>query len=401
MGRLSYRWVAAVVAGALCGVAAAASHECRDMRELAVLEADKGVEALTVRAWRHYNGVGVPADRKQALALWEEAAGRGDARAMMRLGQPRPHGEGNPPEYATNLDRLGEAAEKQDLLAMVAVGQMYADGRAGGAAGRKQGLMMLERAAERGSVFAGASLAMFFERAANKNVALAKVWAERTMILAKKNEAVMGTEDLVSLGNMLMAGAGGARDVAKGTEYLTAGAKLGDPVAMHLLANAYARIGDEKDAAVKPDYVQARQWASGAVRGGYARANVLLAYLQLAGLGGEKDPEFAVELLARPMEVGYPEAKRMMAMMYLNGQGVMRNTWRAETLLTQAAEDGDAEAMWDLVRAYRDGDMGLARDKEKAALWLSRAYEKGHPAAKAMRERYEKAGAASRPATRP
>lgn len=402
--RLSRSVSILLLAGLTCAAAFGAGPECRDTRSLAILEAEKGADALTVRAWRYYNGAGVPADRKHALDLWQQAAAAGNARAIARLGQPRPHAEAAMLEYKTDFDRVAEAVAKKDPLAAVVFGRAYLGGQIGGDKGKSQGLILLEGAAERGSVAACVEMALFFDRSASRNAQNAKEWMARANKLAEKNPNLLESEDMVALGRAWASGVGGVKDLSRAMTWFEGAAKLGDPVAMEQLALGYAGLlshEDKEAPAAKTEPALARQWAAQAVRGQYARANILLAYLNLGGIGGDPDAEYAADLLLRPVEVGYPDARRMLGMMYLSGRGVMRNTWRAETLLTQAAEDGDVEAMWSLVRAYHEGGMGLARDNEKAAFWLGKAYEKGDPKAKAMLEEFRRARTATQPATQP
>lgn len=71
---------------------------------------------------------------------------------------------------------------------------------------------------------------------------------------------------------------------------------------------------------------------------------------------------------------------------YLEGIGVSLDYEKGTTWLTIAAEQGYAEAQYNIGNCYRTGK-GFKKDKAKAREWLEKAANQGHEAAKKDLER--------------
>ncbi len=65
--------------------------------------------------------------------------------------------------------------------------------------------------------------------------------------------------------------------------------------------------------------------------------------------------------------------------MYAEGHGVEQDFAKSVELYTKAANLGNADAQFELGKAYEDGLGGLPRDNAKALELMLKAEEQGHP----------------------
>ena len=84
------------------------------------------------------------------------------------------------------------------------------------------------------------------------------------------------------------------------------------------------------------------------------------------------NPKVAMDLFQRAADKGQAGATRRIASMYLNGEAVAQDIVRAEQMLTELAEAGDAQSFVDLGDLYRDG-IFVATDVPKAVGFYERA----------------------------
>lgn len=104
----------------------------------------------------------------------------------------------------------------------------------------------------------------------------------------------------------------------------------------------------------------------------------------IATPGGQTETELLLPVERMVLDkYGHPEGEAKLGAMYLNGEGVPKDFGKAEFWLGMAAEDGDAEAQFNLGTMYRDGKipnfrgdtadhLALAKD------WWREAAKRGH-----------------------
>ncbi|KAH3714524.1 hypothetical protein Pelo_18966 [Pelomyxa schiedti] len=93
----------------------------------------------------------------------------------------------------------------------------------------------------------------------------------------------------------------------------------------------------------------------------------------------QKDVKKAIELFQRTFRFWreLQPAMRKLAQYYQDGQGVSVDIDKAISLLNNAADAGDDQAMFELSNLYSTGD-GVPIDMPRAVSLLQRAYKMGH-----------------------
>ena len=110
------------------------------------------------------------------------------------------------------------------------------------------------------------------------------------------------------------------------------------------------------------------------------RAQYYLATCLVHGLGVERNPTKATELLELAREQGFVPAYHALGICCANGTGVPRNESRAIRLLKEAASFGDANSMFELGRFYWPStriETNVPQSKQRAFDYWERAASKG------------------------
>lgn len=141
---------------------------------------------------------------------------------------------------------------------------------------------------------------------------------------------------------------------------------------------------------VKPDYAKARDWFTAAARQEDPLSLHYLSAMYRRGTAVERNVGYAVELLTRSAELGYPPAKRELGMDLIYDQTDRRDVDRGLYFLEAAALDNDLIAALNLGLEYLSAN-NTERDLTGALRWLSRAAERDDPLASLwLAELYEK-----------
>lgn len=126
------------------------------------------------------------------------------------------------------------------------------------------------------------------------------------------------------------------------------------------------------DAFDKGDYSTAARFWEKLSRTGDVEAQFKLGMLYAQGLGVERDPRKAHELLLAAAEAGNPAAQYVVARDYRYGIGTGRSPKVALMWLRESADRDFAPAQIALGRLYLSGD-GVRRDPKQADYWLGKA----------------------------
>lgn len=157
------------------------------------------------------------------------------------------------------------------------------------------------------------------------------------------------------LGELYRTGDGVDIDAAATVEYLTSAAEQGYPTAQYRLGTLYL-TGNM----VEQDLITATEWMELAAEHGYTEANQALAELDKAAP--------AADTIASPS----PEAQQ-------TEDSANEEATTPLTPHTRAAEQGDAEAQYQLGESYRKGTgKDISRSFKEAARWYGLAAEQGH-----------------------
>jgi len=316
--------------------------------------------AQCCRATCYLKGMGVSKDDAEAVKWLREAAEQGNAAGQAGLGNCYVLGTGVPQDAEEAVKWLRLAAEQGEAEAQAALGACYLSGMS-----------------------------------VSQNVMEAVTW------LRKAAEQRFVPSQFM-LGICYAEGAGVPKDMTEAVKWFHLAAEQGDVEAQFTLGECYS---DGKG--VEQDEAEAVKWYRKAAEQGKAEAQLILATCYLSGEGVPEDMEEAVTWYRKAAEQEFVPAQFMLGVCYLNGVGVPQDQaeavkWlrkaaeqgfeKALELLQQikddpdleqirkAAEQGDAEAQFQLGECYRLGT-GVAQDIEEAAKWYRKAAEQGHAVA--------------------
>ena len=124
-----------------------------------------------------------------------------------------------------------------------------------------------------------------------------------------------------------------------------------------------------------PGFSRARETWEPLVAEGDPAASFHLAMLHMFGLGGaDFDQVAALQLIERAAEHRYPPAQTFMGLLAERGDGTLVATDEglAFEWYAHGAKGGHCAAVRRLVRAYTEGELGVAPDAGKADEWRGR-----------------------------
>lgn len=265
------------------------------------------------------SGIGVEADREQAMVWYKKAADRGDYDAMVILDEMRTSGpadasgnmESEPAMYAARIRTF----EKNNPHAVFQ--RYYEQAQTGSAHGQYN---------------------------------LACAYAN---------------------------GIGVPKDQKKASYYLLKAADQGDAVALMWMGyRYYYGRGVRKDAkAAVAAFKKSAQK-------GNADAMFWLGYLYAQGSGIAKNDKQAVQWYRKAAEAGLKVAAYNLGNCYRNGRGVSRDIGKAMYWYKRSADAGFASAMCAMGKLYYRGTAGVKRDNGLARWWFNKAAKLNDPQAK-------------------
>jgi TPR repeat protein len=196
-------------------------------------------------------------------------------------------------------------------------------------------------------------------------------YARSEFIKADQAGSAMGA---MALGYMYLNGLGGAQDTDEALRLFWRAGNAG-------VADAYADGGLVYMNANPANYTEAARWFDRAVALGYSDADFYLGYMNLQGLGMQRNPYRAVQLLQRAYKAGDLQANFLLATMYERGEGGLpRDPRGAVEMLAASAAAGDPYAQVELGNCYYNG-VGVTANHGSAALWYFKAGQTGMPEA--------------------
>ncbi len=173
------------------------------------------------------------------------------------------------------------------------------------------------------------------------------------------------------------------KDCAKALEWYRKAAEQGEARAQAILGHCY-----NKGQCVEQDYAQAVEWYRKAAEQGHAQAQNNLGYCYGKGQSVEQDYAQAVKWYRKAAEQGLDAAQFNLGMMYYNGNGVTQDYAKAAEWYRKAAEQGYAKAQCQLGFMYLDYGYGVVPDFAEAVDWFQKAAEQGNAVAQKMYEKF-------------
>lgn len=224
------------------------------------------------------------------------------------------------------------AAERGSSSSQVLLAVMYANGDGGKEKSDKLAAYWYESAAEGGNVYAQQKLGDLYEmgKGVPVNLKVAAEWREKA--------ANRGNVDAqLKLGKMYLDGLG-----------------------------------------VEQDYKKAKYWLNRSAVEGNSEAQFLLGKMYHLGLGVEQNREIAGNWLAKAASHSYEDAVKLLNLLESFGLHVEEGFYQRLPELDKLAQDGDAEAQYQLAVRYESGGYGMKKNAEKALYWFKQAANNGH-----------------------
>jgi TPR repeat protein len=262
-------------------------------------------------------------DVRESLRVAAEA---GDSAASLAMARSL-FGDPDPEKQAQGIGYLEGAAEAGARDAIEQLGDLYANGGYGLAPDPAKARETYERAVKAGSLQALASLGQLL-----LNTDFSADGQKRGLEMLEQAAEAGQVTAATRLAEIYLGGLGVEPDVDKAMHFYGVGLINGSP-------GAILGVGD-------------------ALRTGTR---------QLA-----TNPKVAMDLFQRAADSGDKGAARRIASMYLNGEAVAQDVVRAEQMLTELANAGDAQSFVDLGDLYRDGTF-VAADIPKAVGFYEKA----------------------------
>jgi len=273
------------------------------------------------------------------------------------------------PSFAMNPEELAltrRAAENGSASAQVLLAIAYLNGDAGLAKDGILAAQWFERAALQGNGYAEARLADLYADGigVTKSMKIAADWRERA--------ARRGNVDAqFKLGEMYLEGIGVSQDRQRARDWLQAAAEDGHREAAYLLARMYREgLGGPEDP------VLADHWLYKSAVRGFAAAEELIGWIK--SFGHTYDKTVSPEALRRLAEDGDAEAQYQLGLRcYLGKGGEKRDLPQAVKWFERAAGQGQVMAMRNLAHILARGENGVPADPSAAKAWEDRANKSG------------------------
>jgi hypothetical protein len=316
--------------------------------------------------WLYEQGQGVSQDEKEAARWYHYCAKKGDAYCQLALGRALAHGRGIAQDPARAVEWYRRSAEQGWAEAQVTLGDAYESGD-GVEQDYGEAVRWYRAAAEQNHAGAQYALGVMYERGngVDKDLAQAAAWYRKA--------AEQGHADAQNnLGYAYEHGNGVDRNPAEALAWYRKAAEQGHVTAQVNLGLAYAN-----GTIVARDPAAAVVWFRKAAEQGHAGAQYNLGYAYEHGEGVDKNPREAAAWYRKAAEQNHAAAQTSLGLAYYNGNGVGRDFAEAVAWWRRAAALGEAAAMYNMGYVHEYGE-GVPQDLAAANRWYVLAHVKGH-----------------------
>lgn len=169
-----------------------------------------------------------------------------------------------------------------------------------------------------------------------------------------------------------MDGNGVPKDLRRAFGWYEAAAMQGNPDSEFNVGRAYEH-GD----GVEVNYKLALKWYTRAAEEGSVQAQNNLAHMYMDAKGTESDYDLALKLLRAAADKEHPTALNSLGHVYSKGIGVPKNDALSFEYYKRAADKGLDIAYFNVGSFYFDGDRGKQQDFHSAKVWYEKAAAQG------------------------
>jgi TPR repeat protein len=270
------------------------------------------------------------------------------------------------PDYLAAVGFLLEGAEGGSMLGWSNLGLAYMNGL-GVKKDLAQGVALIRRAADGGSIIAERTLGVMYLNGKNipKDASLA-------LTLLRRASDSGDPEAAYYLGCMALAGIGLPVNRSLAEQYFELSASRKNEKALAHLADGLLTAAPNDPASA----ARAREYYLEAAKQGDAASIRQLIWMDLSGVGGNRRPTEAVELLQPLAAQNDAWAMTQLASCYRRGDGAPWDETRAMELFQKAGNLNDAEAQSETGRGYMNGFGNDGQNYKLAADWLTLAANK-------------------------
>jgi TPR repeat protein len=227
---------------------------------------------------------------------------------------------------------------------------------------------MIETAAQRGVDGAQVLLATMYRNGDSgyaQDDKLALHWFELAAIQGNTFAQKM-------LGDIYAEGRGVEKNQKLAADWREKAANRGNVQAQYLLGKMY--LNGE---GITQDTVKGESWLQRAAQEGSSEAQFLLGKIHYTHKNSAEEQAIAGNLLAKSAAQGYQDAIQLIHFMENLGYDVEENFFKRAPHIRQLAEDGDAEAQYQLAIRYESGATGK-KDYPQALHWFNESANQGH-----------------------
>ena len=264
---------------------------------------------------------------------------------------------------AEETKMIETAAQRGVDGAQILLATMYRNGDGGYTQDDKRALHWFELAAIQGNAYAQKMLGDIYAegRGVEKNPKLAADWREKSAHRGNVQAQYL-------LGKMYFNGEGITQDTVKGESWLQRAAQEGSSEAQFLLGKIhYARKDSAQERAI------AWNWLTKSAAQGYQDAIQFIHFMENLGYNAEENFFKRVPHIRQLAEDGDAEAQYQLAIRYESGATGVKDYPQALHWFNEAANKGHVMAMKSLADIYARGLDNVTVDKSLAAQWAEKA----------------------------
>ncbi len=339
--------------------------------------------------WMYEHGEGTSVDKARALFWYEESARNGILQGMINCGRMYSKGDGVDKDEAKSLKWRLEAAQRGDAVAQYNCGFMYGHGK-GTKEDKEQALYWYQKAAAQGKASAQYMCGLYCEYGwgTKKDEGKALEWYEKSAAQGdedakKKIKALQARREERELYWNRGIAAWNEERYEEALPDLLKVAEAGDAQAQFFCGNTYLRLPRE-DA-----FQQSVYWYKKSAEGGNMYAQECLGYLY-AGQKTEEHEEKAIDWFQKAAAQGSEGAREELDkilkkrrvksdLCFQRGQAAYNREQYGEALpdLLKAARLGHVQAQGLSGSIYFFGQ-GVKRDRTQGLYWMEKAAEQGN-----------------------
>lgn len=345
-------------------------QECFDALRVLVKDENDGRAQFLLSLFYFY-GILVPEDNDQFGEYIDRAADAEEVLAFLFMIFPRESSKEKIEAFRDLMKLLRDLAKEKDPFAMHQIGMMYERGL-GVKADMEKALSWFERAADLGLVMAMVEAGKLYS-----NEDLPFYDARKAYVWYLKGAGLGYHEAELHLGDCYYVGFGVEEDVEKAEICFQRAADHGSHEACDALGTIYV-LGD----GAEPDFDKARKYFEMGAFAGDANCCYKLGDCYFYGRGTEVDLNSAKEWYERAWDLGSAAAAASLGMLHIihaddgNDEECEKEQELGFQWVQKAADAGDVNGLAYLGNCYAEG-IGVAPDTEKAKTYLTEAANEG------------------------